>query len=61
MRNMYAIGPRAKLGFRVTSVLVNITYILTLINFSFVQKLVKSSKKKNFILYIIIRLISHIP
>jgi hypothetical protein len=26
---MYATGPRAKLGFRVTSVVVNITYILT--------------------------------
>jgi hypothetical protein len=28
-RNMYATGPRAKLGFRVTPVLVNITYIPT--------------------------------
>jgi hypothetical protein len=28
---MYATGPRAKLGFRVTSVLVNITYIPTII------------------------------
>jgi hypothetical protein len=27
-RNMYAAGPRAKLGFRVTSVLVNITSTL---------------------------------
>jgi hypothetical protein len=29
---MYATGPRAKLGFRVTSVLVNITYIPTVID-----------------------------
>jgi hypothetical protein len=42
---MYATGPHAKLGFRVTSVLVNIIYIFTLANFSFVQKPVKLSKK----------------